>query len=277
MSLSTHHAEVARTPLAGRLFPRPIGWSQERWASCGFCVADEALPLHLVEELRRRVDAVVQGRFEIARPPLLYRPGCGPGADAGLNHIEMHSHVHWCDSLMSSIALDPQLGAFAAALLGVRAIRLWGTSVIYKHSSPEARNDVAWHRDMSFWQCVSQPRMLTFWIALDDTSTENGCLEFAVGSHRAGRFGDDSDLATFMTEPGEMRRGQISIHHCLTGHRSGCNRSGSPRRAFTIHVMDADLRYVPDSPSDNHMNVCLIGKTEDAPIGGQYFPLIFPS
>lgn len=246
-------------------------FSADDWFHRGFSLTRSSLSEGLVADLRRRVEGVVRGEFDRERPPLRYSPPVG----CSQSHIEMYSHVHWSDSLISAVAMDKSLARLAATLLRTNRIRLWGTSVIYKYGSLDAVNDVVWHRDMTFWQCVNSPRMLTFWIALDDTFLENGCMEFAMGSHSTPFRGDDTDLCTFPRFIASMRHGQISTHHCLTGHRSNSNRTEHPRRALTIHLMDGDLRYVPNTPSDDHMNVCLLGKTTDAAIAGEYFPILY--
>lgn len=249
-------------------------FSRREWDEKGYCVSRTPLNGGLVAELQRRVDAVVQGRYETGREPLRYRPT----ANSRQNHIEMYSHVHWSDTLISSVALDPLLAEFAGSLLGARRIRLWGTSIIYKYGAVGAVNDVAWHRDMTFWQCVSAPRLLTFWIALDDTSEENGCLEYATGSHHyamGAQLPHDHDLYLYPSEPMRMRKGQVAVHHCLTGHRSNANRSSGPRRALTVHLMDGDLCYIPGSPSDDHMNVYLLGKVVPSDFDNPYFPLLY--
>ena len=116
---------------------------------------------------------------------------------------------------------------------------------------------------------------MTFWIALDDTNPANGCLEFARASHRVPFSGNDDDLGLFEMVAVPLQAGQISAHHCLTGHRSNSNRSQGPRRGLTIHMMDADLHYVPGSPSDGHINVCLLGKTTPSDFECAYFPRVF--
>jgi ectoine hydroxylase-related dioxygenase (phytanoyl-CoA dioxygenase family) len=190
----------------------------------------------------------------------------------------MHSHVHWADRLIHSVATSSVLGEHTSQLLGVPLVRLWGTSLISKSGSPTGASDVRWHRDMTFWQCTSAPRLLTYWIALDDADAHNGCLEFAIASHRSsvGRVcTQDGDLVQCESEVTAMRSGQVSVHHCLTGHRSNANRSHSIRRALTVHLMDGRLTYVPGTPADNHMNVALIGRVEPGPIDNLYFPVTY--
>jgi len=245
--------------------------SQARWAERGFCTSQTALTADLILELRRRTEDICRGHFDGAKAPIPYRTPAG----VEQNNIQMYSHVHWADTLISAIAHDHSLSGLAARMLGSSSIRLWGTSLICKRGAADAINDVIWHRDMTSWQCVSHPRLLTFWIALDATSEANGCMEYALGSHLVPFVGNDDDLGRFERVPVPMQAGQVSAHHCLTGHRSNANRTEGPRRAITVHFMDGDLHYVPGSPSDDHINVWLQGKTVPSAFSDHYFPLVY--
>lgn len=44
---------------------------------------------------------------------------------------------------------------------------------------------VTYHQDATYLY-TEPPNLVGFWIALDDATTENGCLWFARGSHKSG-------------------------------------------------------------------------------------------
>ncbi|HHY0435673.1 TPA: phytanoyl-CoA dioxygenase family protein [Vibrio parahaemolyticus] len=243
------------------------------WRKDGFAISQTSLESTIVAELQERANHVLNGRFETGREPWLYIPD----KNSKQNNIVMYSHVHWADSTFNVLATSPLLGRLASQLLGVKSVRLWGTSLIAKTGSPSSNNDVIWHRDMTFWQCLSKPKLLTFWFALDDVHPGNGCLEFAQGSHRVKSYGSDEDLDAFTSKVIELRKGQMSVHHCLTGHRSNSNKTNTPRRAISIHLMDGNLDYIPGSPSDNHINVALIGSFERRKVDNNYFPVTYES
>ena len=186
--------------------------------------------------------------FDEAPPPAIALPIRIPARD----NLEMLSHPHWSSEVVERIALSSDLGRLAAGMLGVPRIRLWGTSFICKYAGAPSKNPIRWHRDMTSWQCLSAPRLLTFWVALEPVSPANRGMEFAAGSHRveAAALGDDSDLEGYDGYPLVVSVGIMSAHHCLTGHRSGPNRSANDRIALTLHYMDADLHYVPGTASD---------------------------
>ena len=108
----------------------------------------------------------------------------------------------------------------------------------------------AWHQDQAYWINTDDRRTATCWLALDDTSPENGCLQFLPGSHREPvrphhpASGDRATQHTLVTElrPGEVprpvsiRRGDITVHNEGILHGSGGNSSPDNRRRAYINA-----------------------------------------
>ena len=103
---------------------------------------------------------------------------------------------------------------------------------------------MAWHQDYSYWTRTEPLAHLTCWMALDESTTENGCLYYVPGSHRwnllpvTGLTGDMDEIRTVLTDeqkqqfhpvPVQLKPGECSFHHALTVHGSYENRS--PRSA----------------------------------------------
>src|SRR5678809_1062667 len=67
----------------------------------------------------------------------------------------------------------------ASQLLG-GAVRFWHDQLFCK----PARHGgvVAWHQDYSYWTRTTPLAHLTCWIGLDDSSRDNGCLNYIPGS-----------------------------------------------------------------------------------------------
>ncbi|MEA2911645.1 MAG: hypothetical protein QOJ15_3726 [Bradyrhizobium sp.] len=244
----------------------------EQWARLGFAIADRPVLASDVGDLRSEYARLIRDLDELPHPPARYAIKDPQEQDS----LDLLSHPHWSSGVVERIALSPDLGRLAADLLGVRRIRLWGTSFICKYAGAPSKNAIRWHRDMTSWQCLSAPRLLTFWVALESVSPANGGMEFAAGSHRveAAGLGDDADLDDYDGHPIVGPAGTMSAHHCLTGHRSGPNRSPSDRIAMTLHYMDADLHYVPGTASDKHINVSLIADRNNE-IDETYFPIVY--
>jgi ectoine hydroxylase-related dioxygenase (phytanoyl-CoA dioxygenase family) len=106
-----------------------------------------------------------------------------------------------------------------------------------------------WHQDQAYWIDTDDRRTATCWLAVEDSTVENGCMRFLVGSHlepvRPHRplHGDREASHTLITDlrPGEepipvpIRRGDITVHSEGVLHGSGGNVSqDSWRKAYII-------------------------------------------
>jgi len=144
---------------------------------------------------------------------------------------------------------------------------------------------VAWHQDYSYWTRTKPMAHLTCWIGLDDSTTENGCVNYVPGSHRwpllpttnlAGGMDAIREVLTdeqreqFHPIPCEMKAGEASFHHPLMLHGSYENRSNRPRRAIVINLFRDGVVSDQDEP--------LLSGTVAIPrgekMGGQFHPLL---
>ena len=70
----------------------------------------------------------------------------------------------------------------AASQLLDGPVRLWHDQLFCKPA--HHGGVVAWHQDYSYWTRTEPMAHLTCWIALDDSTRDNGCLYYVPGSHR---------------------------------------------------------------------------------------------
>lgn len=106
-----------------------------------------------------------------------------------------------------------------------------------------------WHQDQAYWIDTDDRRTATCWLAVDDSTRENGCMQFLPGSHREPvrphrpLHDDRSASHTLVTDlrpddvmiPVEIRRGDITVHNEGVLHGSGGNNSASSyRRAYIV-------------------------------------------
>jgi phytanoyl-CoA hydroxylase len=112
-----------------------------------------------------------------------------------------------------------------------------------------------WHQDQAYWIDTDDRRTATCWLAVDDSTLENGCLQFLPGSnHEPVRphrplHGDRSESHTLVTDlrpddvlrPVPIGRGDITVHGEGILHGSGGNTSaGSWRRAYIVAYRSND-------------------------------------
>jgi ectoine hydroxylase-related dioxygenase (phytanoyl-CoA dioxygenase family) len=171
----------------------------------------------------------------------------------------------------------------ASQLLG-GAVRFWHDQLFCKPA--HHGGVVAWHQDYSYWTRTQPMAHLTCWMALDDSTRDNGCLYYIPGSHKwnllpiTGLAGDMNEIMTVLDEeqkqafrpvPIELKRGQCSFHHPLTVHGSYENRSDRPRRATLVNVFRDGVRSASDEPLLAGVSVIPKGQKME----GRFFPLLF--
>ena len=130
-----------------------------------------------------------------------------------------------------------------------------------------------YHQDQAYWIDTDDRRTATCWLAVDDSTIENGCMEFLPGSHRQPvrphhpLHEDREKSHTLVTDlrPGDVMRkvpiarGDITVHSEGVLHGSGGNRSldswrrGVHRRVpFTRHRPRGTESRVHPLPQRRH-------------------------
>ena len=110
----------------------------------------------------------------------------------------------------------------------------------------------AWHQDGAYVG-YDHPSYLTVWIALDDTTEENGCVYVlprnldenpGLDPHEWNESGTEMN-GYFGTDPGlpmHAKAGTIVAFSSLTLHRSGPNTTPNPRRAYVCQYSVEPIR-----------------------------------
>jgi hypothetical protein len=159
---------------------------------------------------------------------------------------------------LAQLARYPAVASCAAALSGSPSLRLWHDQLLYKPHSAGDKANVRWHTDRYYWMTCSSEDMLTAWIPFADVTEEDGPMFVVDGSrHWTDDIGIEWQDASFSVidevlvarpsrlVPIELKRGQVSFHHCKTLHGSGANRSATPRRSLVVHFQPATNGFVP--------------------------------
>jgi hypothetical protein len=150
----------------------------------------------------------------------------------------------------------------------------------------EASLPTTWHQD---WINFPFDRVgfLTFWIALDDISAEQGAMRFLSGSHHEGPlgrryFGDASDVVEYhpdlleryeMSPPLVLRPGDATVHTGLVVHGAPENSTDRPRWALVTSYHPADTCY---TGAPHHIFTQSLGLEIGQPIRHPLFPTIYP-
>lgn len=147
-------------------------------------------------------------------------------------------------------AHDPEILDLVEQLIGPDLV-LWGCQVFCKPGGDGM--EIPWHQDGRYWP-IRPLATCTVWVALDESTPENGCMRFIPGSHRGQvyrhRKDDRPDLALDLVldddavDASEARdvvleAGQMSLHDVYLVHGSAPNRSPKRRAGLAIRYMPA--------------------------------------
>lgn len=163
------------------------------------------------------------------------------------------------DPALAAHAHDARIGQLCADLLACEAVQLLQDTALVK--AAHVGGAVAWHRDRTYTGYLVPPRLVSVRLALSACTLESGCLEVVDGSHRdagEGELRPFTDAAIVELADGrdpparrrvvalELEPGDISVHHGLTLHRSGPNRSARPRMTLITRLFDATCTLDPE-------------------------------
>ena len=187
---------------------------------------------------------------------------------------------------------SPLITGIAKALLKTPEVHLWHDHIISK--PPQDNAHFKFHQDFYNWP-LSEPNILSCWIALDDATVDNGCMHVIPGSHRDPRFSPaaknkelealerDPNLRTERMEmqegpanagvPVELKSGECMFHHCLNFHATPQNTTDRQRRAFVIIYMGKGVAFSL-AQAARHVLVPIIPVQEGEPLEGEGFPLV---
>jgi phytanoyl-CoA hydroxylase len=207
----------------------------------GFCVLEGLFGADEMDALARHVQ-----RAYLTYEERLHARGAEDGISRP-GEIAFTPNLARDDREMARFSVRPELVSVAAELLG-EDVDLYWDQLVYK--APETRRDFPWHQDDAYGRVTPSPT-LTLWIALNDATTENGCIHVLPGSHRRGfvpheqgphgwfcHSNDDPDQGV----PVPVRSGSVLVFWSLTVHKSGPNLSDDLRRAYIVQYSKAGLR-----------------------------------
>jgi hypothetical protein len=212
----------------------------ERYRTDGLVVPRYRVPAALLASMRGSLEQLIAENPRVRPEHLVLRWGGGAAA--------LPTHAAFLDYARTPVLVD-----LVSQVLGPDVI-LWGAHVFCK--PPGGGLEIPWHQDGQYWP-IRPLATCTVWIALDDSTPDNGCMRYVPGSHRARtihhhRLDERPDLALNQTiadvdEAGArdvvLEAGQLSLHDVFVIHGSRANRSVRRRAGFAIRYMPATSLY----------------------------------
>lgn len=156
---------------------------------------------------------------------------------------------------LDALIRDRRLTDTVAAVLGDNLLVL-SADLFVKPAGSTRR--ITWHQDVNFWQ-LEPLEVLTAWVAFTPSTADNGCVRYVAGGHHdrvdhvekpdpENMLSRGQEVAAAVDEADaidvELRPGQVSLHHALTPHASGSNRTDGPRIGFAIRYAQTSIRQL---------------------------------
>ena len=135
---------------------------------------------------------------------------------------------------------------------------------------------VPWHEDGYYWKGLLDPmEVATVWLAIDPSTTENGCMYVVPKSHRDAKLkmrtealayqGTDVEANVFPEEirkeefeegeavPCILQPNHASLHDAYTIHGSAPNSSDMRRCGYTVRFIKSSTRMDPEKLSIHNL------------------------
>lgn len=183
-------------------------------------------------------------------------------------------HVWWGDALDETILermREDRVVDILTQLIGPH-VEFLSVKAVFKNSDRIFNSP--WHQDWHYWG--GSVHKVSIWIALDDATHENGCLQVMPGSHKqvlemrggGSKEGPDfvhtalnEDLPDLPVVTLEAKRGDAVFFHDLLMHASHPNTTGEDRWAFISTYRDASS---PDTAELWKTSMVVSGETANA-------------
>jgi non-heme Fe2+,alpha-ketoglutarate-dependent halogenase len=176
----------------------------------------------------------------------------GAGVMAGKLRHKSHLLFTWLNDLVR----HPRILDAVEDVIGPN-ILCWGSSFFIKE--PRNPGFVSWHQDSTYWG-LDPADVVTAWVALSDSTAENGAMRVIPASHKLDQvphrdtFRPENMLSRgqeIMVEVDErqaamleLQAGDMSLHHVRLIHGSDPNPSGLRRIGFAIRYIPTTVRQI---------------------------------
>lgn len=227
----------------------------------GYLIPPLRLPAARVDSLRSTLDQLIRDNPGVRPEKLVSAHALGK--NGGKNDEGVQGSAAFLE-----LAREPAILDLVEQLIGPDII-LWGCHVFCKPAGDG--QETPWHQDGHYWP-MRPLATCTVWVALDESTVENGCLRVIPRSH-AAKFThphlledrtdlvlnlrtrddafDEKQAVDLQLQPGEM-----SMHDVFMIHGAAVNRSTKRRAGVALRYMPGTSVFERDiNPVDGKSGV----------------------
>jgi phytanoyl-CoA hydroxylase len=160
------------------------------------------------------------------------------------------------DTLVTGLIRDKRI---LGLVMGILGDEVWFFADKALLKPPHIGVEKPWHQDIPYFPFEPKEPYLhvAVWIALDEATAENGCMQYLPGSHRWGNLTTSTawteTVSHLAVDEGridpsraiivEAQPGDVVLHDGMVLHYSAPNRSSKPRWAFVLDYLSTRARY----------------------------------
>ena len=147
--------------------------------------------------------------------------------------------MNFCKHSSHLAGMMNKLGGMAANLFGLPAVLMVDNALL---KPPRVGSASHWHQDQVILKTPACDKIYGFWVALEDTDLENGCMKVYPGTK--GKIQHNTDDGWYIPEEKlpegepdslEMKAGEVAVWNGLVVHGSGANKSDRSRWSLQYH------------------------------------------
>jgi phytanoyl-CoA hydroxylase len=226
--------------------------ARDHYRQHGWLAVDSLLSPRDLYDAKHAIDDLILGRvpgfagisYEKAYNDQLDRMDAAQRYDAVRKIYEFVPH----EERLRAIALGDAINSICSNLLACD-VRLFQDMALLK--PPHGGREKPWHQDHAFFNYPLGTRIVGVWIAVDEATIANGCMQVLDGGHLSGpklhfRRRDwqicDTDMIGQRSVAFPLKPGQGMFFDGLLPHGTPSNNSSERRRALQFHYVDVDAR-----------------------------------
>jgi len=165
------------------------------------------------------------------------------------------------DDLYRKLGTHPNILSVIDQILGPD-IKLFRNAMLLK--PPDVGSAKGMHQDSPYWP-IRPMELCSCWFAIDEATTENGCMGVLPGGHRKGELPHEHITDDFVVKQecydindlvlAPLKAGGGLFFHSLLPHYTAPNRSQNWRRAIALSYMSARSTYTKDKEKPDYLTI----------------------
>lgn len=155
------------------------------------------------------------------------------------------------DARLKALAYHPRLVAILREILGEEPMLFQDMGLI---KPPRLGREKPWHQDLSYFNYEPGPgKVVGVWIALDEATIQNGCMQVLPGQHKDGPIPHwkrrdwqmcDTEVLGQTSVAAPLKPGGLLLFDGLLPHGTPHNSSGKRRRALQYHYAGVSIEKI---------------------------------